>query len=45
MIWRYHDAYFFLCLAGSFAAFLAPSIIDELTSTIDELVGRRRKPR
>ena len=36
--------YFFICLAGSLAAFLAPSIIDELTSTIDELFGRRRKP-
>jgi hypothetical protein len=36
--------YFFLCLAGSLAAFLAPSIIDELTSTIDELFGRRQKP-
>src|SRR5262245_30739799 len=40
---HYYDL-FFLCLAGSFVAFLTPSIIDELTSTIDELFGRRRKP-
>ena len=38
------DQFFFLCLAGSLAAFLAPSIIDELTTTVDELFGRRRKP-
>jgi hypothetical protein len=42
--WHHPDLYFFLCLAGSLAAFLAPSIIDELTSTIDELLGRGRKP-
>src|SRR5262245_18783028 len=43
MIWPYYDA-FFLCLVGSFVAFVAPSIIDELTGTIQELFGRRRKP-
>jgi len=44
MSWHHPDQYFFLCLAGSLAAFLAPSIIDELTSTIGELFGRKRKP-
>jgi len=44
MSWYHPDQYFFLCLAGSLAAFLAPSIIDELTSTIGELFGRKRKP-
>jgi hypothetical protein len=44
MSWHHPDQYFFLCLAGSLAAFLAPSIIDELTSTIGELFGRKRRP-
>ena len=44
MSWHHPDQFFFLCLAGSLAAFLAPSIIDELTTTVDELFGRRRKP-
>jgi hypothetical protein len=44
MSWHHPDEFFFLCLAGSLAAFLAPSIIDELTTTVDELFGRRRKP-
>jgi hypothetical protein len=44
MSWHHPDQYFFLCLAGSLAAFLAPSIIDELTSTIGELFGSGRKP-
>jgi hypothetical protein len=44
MSWYHPDKYFFLCLAGRLAAFLAPSIIDELTSTIGELFGRKRKP-
>jgi hypothetical protein len=44
MSWHQPDLYLFLCLAGSLAAFLAPSIIDELTGTINELFGRRRKP-
>jgi hypothetical protein len=44
MSWHHADQFFFLCLAGSLAAFLAPSIIDELTTTVDELFGRRRKP-
>jgi hypothetical protein len=43
MNWRHPDQYFFLCLAVSLATFLAPSIIDELTSTIGELFDRRRK--
>src|SRR5262245_56419262 len=43
MIWPYYDA-FFLCLVGSFVAFVVPSIIDEVTSSIQELFGRRRKP-
>ena len=38
MSWHHPDLYFFLCLAASLAAFLAPSIID------DELLARRRKP-
>ena len=37
MNWHHPDLYFFLCLAGSLAAFLVPSIID------DELLARRRK--
>ena len=44
MSWHHPDQFFFLCLAGSLAAFLAPSLIDELTTTVDELFGRRRKP-
>jgi hypothetical protein len=38
MSWHHPDLYFFLCLAASLSAFLAPSIID------DELLARRRKP-
>ena len=38
MSWHHPDLYFFLCLAGSLAAFLVPSIIE------DELLARRRKP-
>jgi hypothetical protein len=30
MSWHHPDQFFFLCLAGSLAGFLAPSIIDEL---------------
>jgi hypothetical protein len=29
-MWHHHDPQFFLLLAGSFAAFLTPSAIDEL---------------
>ena len=45
MSWHHPDQFFFLCLAGSLAAFLAPSLIDELTTTVDELSaagGNRR---
>ena len=44
MSWHHPDQFFFLCLAGSLAAFLSPSLIDELTTTVNELFGRRRKP-
>jgi hypothetical protein len=42
LMWPHHDPQFFLLLAGSFAAFLTPSAIDELIRKTRRRLRRRK---